>query len=281
MEQINNTSKIFTGEMKKFRCHYINDNDRAVSRVLTLERLNHPALTAANVTAWGERFDDGVNRFDFLAVYIQLTDTICYKPNTTVTECPAIELIDGTIDYPSEESREIFHEVNINNVNRFFEHVAALPVRMMAGEFYPNMAVINAYQAAGMSQEADRLSATRARIIADREAEEKKRREAAEERERKEKEAEAAEIARQIAEEEEILRTSGEISGWGVVQLCDREGISIHLRTRHNLLEVVNKFVNHGNSINYKLIQGKRAPRLDGCFETLDRLKEKLGINAA
>lgn len=281
MEQINNTSKIFTGEMKKFRCHYINDNDRAVSRVLTLERLNHPALTAANVTAWGERFDDGVNRFDFLAVYIQLTDTICYKPNTTVTECPAIELIDGTIDYPSEESREIFHEVDINNVNRFFEHVAALPVRMMAGEFYPNMAVINAYQVAGMSQEADRLSATRARIIADREAEEKKRRKAAEERERKEKEAEAAEIARQIAEEEESLRTSGEISGWGVVQLCDREGISIHLRTRHNLLEVVNKFVNHGNSINYKPIQGKRAPRLDGCFETLDRLKEKLGINAA
>ena len=70
MSHVNN---ILTGETKKIRCHYLSKRtDKPVSRVLTLERLSHPALTAAGVTAWAERFNDGVNRFDWIRVSIQL-----------------------------------------------------------------------------------------------------------------------------------------------------------------------------------------------------------------
>jgi len=83
---------ILTGETKKIRCHYISHRtDKPVSRVLTLERLNHPALTAAGVTAWAERFNDGVNSFDWLRVSIQLTDKICYTPNCANVGLPDVE----------------------------------------------------------------------------------------------------------------------------------------------------------------------------------------------
>ena len=155
--------------------------------------------------------------------------------------------------------------------------IAAIPKAQLKGEYYPNKAVIDAYLAAGMINEAGQLSEHHNAIIAQRETEEKQRRQEEEERERKAKEEETAEIARQIAEEEESLRTKGHITGWGVVQLCDREGINIHLRTRHNLLEVVTYF--EGGAAHYRYY-GKRKPNLDGCFNTLRELKNKLGIAA-
>ena len=154
---------ILTGETKKIRCHYLSKRtDKPVSRVLTLERLNHPALTAAGVTAWGERFNDGVNRFDWIRVSIQLTDNLCYTPNC------------ANHDLPSIEHYNDYDDVNRRNVDNFFQSIAAKPAKMMTGEDWPNMAVIAAYRAAGRDQEAETLTAARdtynARKEADKEA---------------------------------------------------------------------------------------------------------------
>lgn len=264
---------IATGEKRKFRCHYINSSDNAVSRVLELERISHPALAEAGVKAWMERDTDCYNqRYGFL--YIQLTDSICYRPNCTGCFANILDYMDGTEHNYSDEYREAVK----SETERFLKHVAAIPAAQRMGDCYPNMAVIAAHRAAGMYSEADILTAHRNRIRAEQEAEEQHRKEAAAEAERKRKEEETAETARQVAEEEESLRTKGRITGWGVVQLCDREGIAIHLRTRHNLLEVVNYFYNNGDSACYKQMQGRRKPSLEGCFNTLDMLKKKLGL---
>jgi hypothetical protein len=141
---------ILTGETKKLRCHYLSERtDKPVSRVLTLERLSHPALTAAGVTAWAERVYDKTNRFDRLKVYIQLTDILCYHPNCALQDVPSVEHYND------------YNDVNRNNVNLFFESIAQKPARMMTGEDWPNMAVIAAYKAAGRDQEADTLTAAR------------------------------------------------------------------------------------------------------------------------
>ena len=158
---------ILTGETKKMRCHYLSKRtDKPVSRVLTLERLNHPALTAAGVTAWAERFNDGVNRFDWLRVSIQLTDKICYTPNC------------ANHDLPSIEHYNDYNDVNRRNVDNFFKSIADKPAKMMTGEDWPNMAVIAAYKTAGRDQEAETLTAARdtynARREADKEAWRKK-----------------------------------------------------------------------------------------------------------
>lgn len=141
---------ILTGETKKLRCHYLSERtDKPVSRVLTLERLSHPALTAAGVTAWAERVYDKASRFDRLKVYIQLTDMLCYHPNCALQDAPSVEHYND------------YNDVNRNNVNLFFESVAQKPAKMMTGEDWPNMAVIAAYRAAGRDQEADTLTAAR------------------------------------------------------------------------------------------------------------------------
>ena len=159
---------ILTGETKKIRCHYLSKRtDKPVSRVLTLERLNHPALTAAGVTVWAERFNDGVNSFDWLRVSIQLTDKICYTPNCANVGLPDVENY-GNLDY--YKNQEGAMRVSMNNVDKFFQSIADKPAKMMTGEDWPNMAVIAAYRAAGRDEEADTLTAARDIYNARREA---------------------------------------------------------------------------------------------------------------
>ena len=161
---------ILTGETKKIRCHYISSRtDKPVSRVLTLERLNHPELTAAGVTAWAERFNDGVNSFDWLRVSIQLTDKICYTPNCANVELPDVENY-GNLDYYMGQEGTM--RVSMNNVDKFFQSIADKPAKMMTGEDWPNMAVIAAYRAAGRDEEADTLTTARDIYEANRKAKE-------------------------------------------------------------------------------------------------------------
>ena len=266
-------SPVVTGEKRKFRCYYVNHDDKSVSRVLELEKLSHPTLTEAGVKAWLERDVDSYNQ-KYGMIYIQLTDQICYRPVRTGCDATTLEIFDGqTI----EGWYDGYAEDCEKNLMKLLAHIAAIPEAQLKGNYYPNKAVIDAYLAAGMINAAGLLSEHRNTIIAHREAEDNRRRQETAERERKAKEEEAAEIARQIAEEEETLRTKGRITGWGVVPLCDREGINIHLRTRHNLLEVVTFF--EGGAAHYRY-HGKRKPCLDGCFKTLRELKSKLGIAA-
>lgn len=177
---------ILTGETKKIRCHYISSRtDKPVSRVLTLERLDHPALTAAGVTAWAERFNDGVNRFDWLRVSIQLTEKICYTPNCANVGLPDVENY-GNLDYYMGQEGAM--RVYMNNVDKFFQSIADKPAKMMTGEDWPNMAVIAAYRAAGRDEEADTLTTARDIYEANRKAKEEAWQKEWEEKKRKEQE---------------------------------------------------------------------------------------------
>lgn len=283
-ESMNTVSnnKVATGYKRKFRCFYIGrDGNTPVSRVLEVERLQHPAFTENGVTAW--MYLEDCDGRKYAKLFAQLTDDICFWMNTTGLDSGDTAYITGEMPAPTETQRPMYEFMEKRILTDTLPRIAQRMnrTRLLAGELYPNRGIIAAFAAAGMNTEAKQLAAQREAIIAQREAEDQARRAAAEEAERKRKEEEAAEIARQIAEEEKSLRTKGTISGWGVVQLCDREGISIHLRTRHNLLEVVKEFINSGHSARYNAIPGKRAPRLDGCFDTLDLLKQKLGIQNA
>lgn len=257
---------IATGEKRKFRAYYLSRGDKPVSRVIGLEKLSHPILTDAGVNAWLERCWDGYNdRYGL--VYIQLSDDICYLANASSCFDFMLDVFDG--------KTEGLAETHKNGTMAFLQRIASKPEAQLRGEYYPNMAVIEAYKAAGDHETARKLAEYRNAFIAEREAEDKRRREEEAERERLAKEKEAQELAQQIANEEKSLREKGWISGWGVVQLCDREGIAIHLRTRHNLLEVVSDINSHTAYIHNT---GKRKPKLDGCFKTFHELKAKLGI---
>lgn len=177
---------ILTGETKKIRCHYISSRtDKPVSRVLTLERLDHPTLTAAGVTAWAERFNDGVNSFDWLRISIQLTDKICYTPNCANVGLPDVENY-GNLDYYM--GQEGVMRVYMNNVDKFFQSIADKPAKMMTGEDWPNMAVIAAYRAAGRDEEAETLTTARNIYEANRKAKEEAWQKEWEEKKRKEQE---------------------------------------------------------------------------------------------
>ena len=97
----------------------------------------------------------------------------------------------------------------------------------------------------------------------ERQEEDRKRRE---EEARKKAEAEAKELER-LNGEEARFRNGEKIGGSDVVTLCRRYGIAIHLRTVHNLQQVIHEINGKGNCTYYRQ-RGKRTPVLDGCYKT-------------
>lgn len=91
---------------------------------------------------------------------------------------------------------------------------------------------------------------------------------------RKKAEAEAKEQER-LNQEAENFRHGEKISGEDVVTLCRRYGIAIHLRTVHNLQQVIHEINGKGNCTYYKQ-RGKRSPILDGCYITAHKLYDYL-----
>ena len=115
------------------------------------------------------------------------------------------------------------------------------------------------------------------------------------EKERIEREAKRQEEARQRKEEEARkkieadakererldgeaakFREGGSISGSDVVELCRRHGIAIHLRTVHNLQQVIANINGKEKTCQYYRTRGKRRPQLDGCYKTARELYNHL-----
>ena len=74
----------------------------------------------------------------------------------------------------------------------------------------------------------------------------------------------------------EKFRSGESISGEDVVELCRMCGIAIHLRTIHNLQQVIVNINGKGSCQYYRQPKGKRKPQLDGCYETAGKLYEHL-----
>ena len=92
----------------------------------------------------------------------------------------------------------------------------------------------------------------------------------AEEEARKKAEADRQEQER-LTQEAEKFKNGESIDGCDVVDLCRRYGIAIHLRTVHNLQQVIAE-INGKGSCQYYRTRGKRRPQLDGCYKTATEL---------
>ena len=95
------------------------------------------------------------------------------------------------------------------------------------------------------------------------------------EKRRKEMEEEIEEKAsfqRELDAELEKVLKDLPISGKHLVELCRREGVKIHPRTAHTLLEIVVDI--NTTTIQYKQ-KTKRKPSLDGCFAAYRILRNK------
>lgn len=139
-------------------------------------------------------------------------------------------------------------------------------------------ATIRAYEEA-LSPYLPVLQELRRQALEVREAEIRKEREERrrkdEEEARKKAEAEAKEQER-LTQEAEKFKQGESISGSDVVDLCRRHGIAIHLRTVHNLQQVIANINGKNSTCQYYRQRGKRIPTLDGCYKTARQLYDYL-----
>lgn len=124
------------------------------------------------------------------------------------------------------------------------------------------------------------LQALRKAFEAKREEEDRKRdeerRRQREEQERKEAEEKAKEYDR-LTQEAEKFKAGERISGYDVNELCRRYGIQVHLRTVHNLQQVITEINGKGECL-YRKAKG-RWPVLDGCYSAARKLYDYLQTN--
>lgn len=146
-----------------------------------------------------------------------------------------------------------------------------------------NMSVLRAYEEV-QSPMLSILKQMRKGFEAEREEKERLRREEAkkraEEEALKKAETEAKEQER-LTQEAEKFKKGESIAGGDVVELCRRYNIAIHLRTVHNLQQVIANINGKHGTCQYYRTRGKRRPQLDGCYKTAHELYDYLQTHSA
>lgn len=174
------------------------------------------------------------------------------------------------------ENRKKYRDDRYAELRRFQDYANYL----LEGRWV-NIATIRAFKEAG-SGYCPLLEIQRNELLAQREAEAKAEQEACrkerEEEARRKAEAEASEQER-LTQEAEKFKAGESISGCDVVDLCRRYGIDIHLRTVHNLQQVVATINGKDQTCQYYRTCGKRRPQLDGCYKTAAELYQYLQNN--
>lgn len=177
----------------------------------------------------------------------------------------------------SYDDRKKYRDARFADLRRFQDYDEYL----LTGSVWISIATIRAYEEA-LSPYLPVLQELRRQALEQREkeakAEAERRRQAIEEEARKKAEAEAQEQER-LTQEAEKFKQGESISGSDVVDLCRRHSIAIHLRTVHNLQQVIVNINGKNGTCQYYRQRGKRIPTLDGCFETAKRLYNYLQAN--
>ena len=150
---------------------------------------------------------------------------------------------------------------------------------LLSGDAWIMASVIKAYEEV-QSPYLPVIQELRRQAMAERERREQERKEerrkAAEEEVRKKAEAEQKEQER-LTQEAEKFKNGEAIAGSDVVDLCRRYGISVHLRTVHNLQQVIYTINGKDETCQYyRQPKGKRRPQLDGCYKTAGELYQYL-----
>lgn len=276
-------------ETKKFWCHYIgNDGNTPRRRSMELTK-----LTLQGATLWAD-FEPCDYNSGYYHLYYQLSDNVVVTCNKciTVTDWEEMNKTDQQFMDDMEERRknnpscwnekdvEMCISRSIKSRDMYiarFKRLADFTDFLLNEDSWVMLPQLAAYKEVNHPQYNALLEKRKAceeirrQREADLEEEERKRKE---EEERKAKEEDEKELAR-LNEEEAKFRNGESISGEDVVTLCRRYGINVHLRTIHNLQQVICDINGKGNCRYYKK-RGKRMPVLDGCYKAAEELYKKL-----
>lgn len=295
---------------KKFWCHYIgSDGNTPKRRNIELTSISDliPAISNEGVKTplWFEKEVDGYNQV-YYHFYAQLSDKVAVfiiqgglsgfavervvktdeqidaewqqwkerqwadNPKNDIGKAKDLEFIKERTQQEREE-----RDRTIENIKQFQDYDAML----LSGKLWISGAVVKGYEEA-QSPYLPVIQELRRQKLIEREAREKERQEKnrlrREEEARKKAEAEQKEQER-LTQEAEKFKQGESISGEDVVDLCRRYGIAIHLRTVHNLQQVI--YVINGKTGTcqyYRQSKGKRRPQLDGCYKTAGELYQYL-----
>lgn len=297
-------------EAKKFWCHYIgNDGNTPKRRSIELKPIGElvPQLDGVGSTPlWYEREEEQSysRTYVYYWLYAQLSDKVAVTVQYRMSD-QDLELLrqtDEDIEKACNESwandiercttddgrkrlidnRDGCKEDRKQNRDRYFERLKMLcsfDELLLTGDHWISNACLRAFTEAE-SPIYPVLQALREQKLAEREARErereKERKKRLEEEAKKKIEAACKERERLIGEATKF-RDGKSISGCDVVELCRRCSIDIHLRTVHNLQQViVNINGKEGTCQYYRQPKGKRRPQLDGCYETAGKLYHHL-----
>lgn len=294
---------------KKFWCHYIGSDGNTPKRHnMELKPISElvPELQGVGTTPlWYEREVDQSysTTYVYYNLYAQLSDTVAVTVLHRITEqeLEMLHLTDSDIEARSNkvwagdienakneecrkrlmDNREGWKQTEMERRDRYMEQLKMLcsfDEAMVSGNYWISNACLRAFTEA-QSPYYPVLQIIREEKLAERRAEEERRKQEQKQREmeaeKKRQEEEAKEHERLMGEAEKF-RDGEMISGEDVVELCRMCGIAIHLRTIHNLQQVIVNINGKGSCRYYRQPKGKRKPQLDGCYDTAEKLYEHL-----
>ena len=296
---------------KKFWCHYIgSDGNTPKRRNIELTNLADliPAIgdnTNCATPLWYERVEGDYNQVYHL-VYAQLSENVAVRVIEAPTSRPFYDMIGKSDeeleadwkqwlekyiasepDMP-EERKEKQRELAIRRIAEdkearlkhleFVKQIQNYTGYLIDSNPWINCSVIRANEEV-LSPYLPVLQEMRRKALEERDRREQERREEnrrrAEEEARRKAEEEAKEQER-LTQEAEKFKQGESISGSDVVDLCRRYGIAIHLRTVHNLQQVIANINGKHGTCQYYRTRGKRRPHLDGCYKTAGELYQYL-----
>lgn len=295
-------------QTKKFWCHYIgNDGNTPKRRSIELTDIHEllPCISneGAKTPVWYEHDEDDKRNY----LYVQLSDNVAtgvfawpqYPSDIRqrdIEECLTKSDDDLDKEYLGWHERWLQNHPNATDDekaeskrrcqenadgmkyqrDRTLNGIRALQDydNVLLGSSHISLATIRAYEEI-KSPIVSGLQQIRKMSLEQREEEERQRKEEArkraEEEARKQAEAEAKEQER-LTQEAEKFKAGESIAGCDVVDLCRRYGIAIHLRTVHNLQQVIAEINGKEQTCQYYRTRGKRRPVLDGCYKTATEL---------
>ena len=295
---------------RKFWCHYIGSDGNTPKRrnieLTDISQLLPISNEGVKTPVWYEH-DDG-----YYILYAQLSDKVAVmirNPHALNERLLKDYLLvtDKDIDREYEERMaSIYSEENLKYTHMTEERIAECKAAwrksyddrkkyrdarfadlrhfqdyddyLLSGSVWITTATIRAYEEV-LSPYLPVLQELRRQALEQREEEAKAgaalRRKAIEWAAAKKAEAEAKEQER-LTQEAEKFKQGESISGSDVVDLCRRHGIAIHLRTVHNLQQVIANINGKNGTCQYYRQRGKRTTTLDGCYKTARQLYDYL-----
>ena len=289
---------------KKFWCHYIgNDGNTPKRRSIELTNLADlvPVIGDNDHCAtplWYETDDSYDSNMYYL--YAQLSDNVATLLRKAINDIYVEKMLatDEDIEqkhhewykrkysdpnipdwcnHPDDDKEYVEQRIKEDKEcrKRYLSEIASLQdytTYLLTSANWITKSELRAYEEA-QSPFISTLQAMRKQFEAQREEEDRQRKEEARklaEEEAKRKAEEERKEQERLTQEAEKFKDGEHISGSDVVDLCRRYGINVHLRTVHNLQQVIDKIGPNGRCTYYKC--GKRTPVLDGCYKTAEEL---------